>query len=140
MSDSALAFLDAHGDAPFFLWLHYSDPHADYVEHPGFAFRPEGAPAPTGAERTSNEEYHRLHGRWQLGTERMQEVLRHYDSEIAFADHHVGRVLTRLRERELYRKTLIVFTSDHDLGRPQADRAVRPQGWDAALRSRCRPG
>ena len=36
-----------------------------------------------------------------------------YDNEIAFADHHVGRLLDGLEERGLLKDTLIVFTSDH---------------------------
>lgn len=36
-----------------------------------------------------------------------------YDSEIAFVDHHVGRVLDHLQKSPLGERTAIVFTSDH---------------------------
>jgi arylsulfatase A-like enzyme len=36
-----------------------------------------------------------------------------YDSEIAFTDHHIGRLLKELRRLELYQDALIVFTADH---------------------------
>jgi len=36
-----------------------------------------------------------------------------YDGEIAFADAQVGRLLNFLKQKGLYRNTLIVFTGDH---------------------------
>jgi arylsulfatase A-like enzyme/Tfp pilus assembly protein PilF len=41
---------------------------------------------------------------------------RPYDGEIAFADEQVGRLITFLKEKELYRNTLIVLTGDHGEG------------------------
>ncbi|HVZ72666.1 MAG TPA: sulfatase-like hydrolase/transferase [Polyangia bacterium] len=34
MTDDAIAFLDAHKDRKFFLWVHYYDPHLSYEPHP----------------------------------------------------------------------------------------------------------
>jgi arylsulfatase A-like enzyme len=34
MTDDAMAFVDAHRDRRFFLWLHYYDPHLSYERHP----------------------------------------------------------------------------------------------------------
>jgi arylsulfatase A-like enzyme len=48
-----------------------------------------------------------------LAPEELAEVVRYYDSEIAFTDHHVGRVLDRLERLELLDRTLVVFTADH---------------------------
>jgi len=36
-----------------------------------------------------------------------------YDGEIAFMDHHFGRIIARLRERKVLDKTLIVIAGDH---------------------------
>lgn len=36
-----------------------------------------------------------------------------YDGEVAFADHHIGRVIDRLRELGLDERTIVVITSDH---------------------------
>lgn len=33
MTDDAIAFIDAHKDRKFFLWLHYYDPHLSYEPH-----------------------------------------------------------------------------------------------------------
>ena len=71
---------------PFFLFLHYYDPHAPY--EPPEAFRT--ARSPSGD---------------------LQDDL--YDGEIAFADQEVGKVIAYLSERKLLERTLVVFTSDH---------------------------
>jgi len=39
-----------------------------------------------------------------------------YDHEIAFTDHHIGRVIDDLKARGLYDKTVIVLTGDHGEG------------------------
>jgi arylsulfatase A-like enzyme len=39
-----------------------------------------------------------------------------YDGEVAFTDAQVGRIVDRLRERDVLDSTLIVFTSDHGEG------------------------
>jgi choline-sulfatase len=36
-----------------------------------------------------------------------------YDGEIAYADHELGRLITWLKQNQLYDRTLIVFLSDH---------------------------
>jgi arylsulfatase A-like enzyme len=33
-TDKAIAFVDAHATQRFFLWVHYYDPHYDYMAHP----------------------------------------------------------------------------------------------------------
>ena len=66
---------------PFFLWLHYVDPHSEYVPHEGFDF------GSTSRQR--------------------------YDGEVAFVDHHVGRVLEALEKSLFYDRTAIIVTSDH---------------------------
>ena len=34
ISDDGIAFLQAHGQEKFFLWMHYYDPHLNYQRHP----------------------------------------------------------------------------------------------------------
>jgi len=42
-----------------------------------------------------------------------KKAIDRYDSEIAFADHHIGRLLDWIREQQLDQNTIIVFTADH---------------------------
>ncbi len=79
ITDAGLAWLERHGDEPFFLWLHYMDPHSPY-EPPA--------------------EY-RLPGRQA------------YDSEVAYVDAQIGRLLEGYRARFPDARTLIVVVADH---------------------------
>ena len=99
ITDTGLAWIDRGerpGDAPFFLFLHYMDPHDPFrdPERPGKGY-----------------------ARVQLGNPDPEKYLeafqRSYNYEIEYMDTHVGRLLDGLRERDLYEDTLIVFTADH---------------------------
>lgn len=74
-------------DRPFFFWFHYMDPHAPY-------------------------RYHRAFNPWRKTMRELEErdeTIARYDSEVAFADHHIGRLLEALPKSE----TFVVFTADH---------------------------
>ncbi len=60
---------------------------------------------------------------------------RPYDGEIAFADSQVGRLLSFLKEKHLYGRTLIVLTGDH--GESLGEHGEKNHGffiYDATLR------
>jgi arylsulfatase A-like enzyme len=83
LSDAAIELLESEvmKQRRFFLWLHYLDPHAEYVAHDGFDF-----------------------GR---------DARARYDGEVAFVDHHVGRVLDALEKSGFSARTAVIVTSDH---------------------------
>jgi arylsulfatase A-like enzyme len=94
VSDAALAWLDGGAREPFFLFLNYFDPHAPYLPPPEWAvsFLPQGLrPDPLSAAQAPAL----------------------YDAEILYMDHELGRVLSWLRERGVFERTLVVVTSDH---------------------------
>jgi arylsulfatase A-like enzyme len=103
---------------PFFLYLHYLDPHAPYRppswhERRFARSRPErrwvrrGDPGPLF--RTLYE--------GEPGGEIDRGELRHlgnlYDEEILFFDRQLAHLLTELRDRELLERTVLVLLSDH---------------------------
>ncbi|HYH47123.1 MAG TPA: sulfatase [Thermoanaerobaculia bacterium] len=92
LTDTALGWLREHRARerrPFLLWVHYVEPHAPYRLHERFAGRLGIAPA--AANRGDR-----------------------YDSEIAFVDEQVGRLLAVIGEDpRLAANTLVVFTADH---------------------------
>jgi arylsulfatase A-like enzyme len=94
-TDKALRWLDGgrRTDEPFFLFVHYFDPHAPYVP-PGEVsgrFATEGAGA-------------------------LQAQIDAYDGEIAYADREIGRLLDHLQLSGLAGSTLVVVTADHGEG------------------------
>jgi choline-sulfatase len=80
-------------DSPFFLFVHYFDPHAPYAPPASAAalFEPQGEGL-AAAEVAA------------------------YDAEIAFTDAAIGRLLDALDELGLAAHTLVVVTADHGEG------------------------
>ena len=107
----ALEFADWAGSAPFFLWLHYFDPHFYYVEHPEHAFG--GSQGYAGPIRTGLEFARLLEMRSELTAEDLAELRRLYDSEIAFTDGWIGELFDGLCARGLWERTLVIVTGDH---------------------------
>jgi arylsulfatase A-like enzyme len=92
LTDAALAWLARRRQAsrPFLLWVHYVEPHAPYRLH-------EEMVRPLGIAR---------HGE--------PSRVDRYDTEIAFADAQLGRLLAAFeRDPELKANTLFVFAGDH---------------------------
>ncbi len=110
VTDTASALLDAHHEKLFFLMTHYFDPHYAYIEHEDFRF---GDPIYAGPVK-SGMDYVELRDMASSLTEAdLDQVRALYDSEIAFTDLHVGRLLEKLKDLGLYDDALIVLTSDH---------------------------
>ncbi len=119
----AVAWLEARDpDAPFFLLVHYFDPHFQYHRHPEHAFG-EAYDGPLARMTESMKRMRRFAAGGRYTARDRQFLLDLYDSEIAFTDVQVGRLLDALRELDLYDDALIVFTADH--GEAFAERADR---------------
>lgn len=98
VNDAVLAWLDRLNPAerePFFLFVNYVDPHDPYFRHPydGWALGAVDGKAPALRVR--------------------EEMAALYDGEVAFLDHHLGRLFAHLRRLGLYERSVIVVTSDH---------------------------
>lgn len=80
---------------PFFLYLHYMDPHDPYFVHPyngeGYARVANPNPPADVADK-----YRKL-----------------YDGEITYLDGEIGKLIDDLKKRGIYDKTMIVLTADH---------------------------
>jgi arylsulfatase A-like enzyme len=109
---SALAFVRQHQREPFFLFVHYFDPHYNYLDHPEFPFTattpPYDGPVHSGMVYTDLEALAP-----ELGPRDRDYLLALYDSEIAFTDRAIGDLLAGLEKLGLTEDTLIVFTADH---------------------------
>lgn len=121
----AVALLDelSAGDAPFFLFVHYFDPHYDYQRHPEFGFAPERAGRLDGSERLVS-----LRRIPDLSDEEVGLLRDLYDEEIRFTDAGIGELLGRLEQRGLDVSTVVVATADHG-------EAFLEHGWLGHTRS-----
>jgi arylsulfatase A-like enzyme len=81
--------------APFFLYLHYLDPHDPYDPPEGFR---DLFPEPLKKYRYQGK---------------MRQYVDRYDGEIRYLDSQVGKLFEYLKEKKLYENTVIVIVSDH---------------------------
>ena len=99
VSEKAVRWLEERARAadadPFFLFLHYFDPHLPYVDHEAGVNRGAAGAQDAPDPQDPGAEFGR------------------YRSEIAFTDRHVGSVLDALERSGLAERTAVVFFSDH---------------------------
>ncbi len=105
-------------DVPFFLYLHYMEPHGPYrppaIHQPRFLrpyeghdFVAMGNPNPIARMLYDDGEEVEISGR------DLEHLVDLYDEEIAFFDQQLGALLARLDERGLLDELLVVVASDH---------------------------
>jgi len=95
----ALGWLNQHSaKRPFFMWVHYFDPHSPYLWRETYGF-----PKANGNKSSRVD--------WRSSS--IRERIKNYDSEIGYADHHIGRLLEAIDRNGLRESTLVVLTSDH---------------------------
>ena len=107
-------------DRPFFLYVHYFDPHCRY--QPPAEYHQMYWPPPPGlatGRTISLEQFNKMHEcfqlRWGSGEPVLNEdyYLAEYDAELRHVDHVAGLFLERLKTAGVYDKSLIVLLSDH---------------------------
>lgn len=104
---------------PWFLWVHYLDPHAPYIPPREFQARFQNDALFDGTIQVpvTNRRKQELAGigKGQVidGETRLAFYVARYDAEISYVDHEIGKLLAGLGEKKLLGDTLTAFTSDH---------------------------
>jgi arylsulfatase A-like enzyme len=115
-TDAALAWLDRKRERPFFMLVHYFDPHLVYDPPQPFRERfadPQDRQSTDILFGTRREMIALRSGAIDLPRDLMGRLERLYNAEIAYMDSQVGRLLDGLRERGLDERTVVVICSDH---------------------------
>jgi arylsulfatase A-like enzyme len=99
-----------HHKDPFFLWLHFYDPHNPYDLVA--AFPPKFEPSPELSRLTGRILKDAPESSWQIpGFSEWNRAL--YQSEVQAVDRAIGKFVETLKEVGLYDRSLIIFSSDH---------------------------
>ena len=120
ITEAAIENLQRFADAgePFFMWLHYVNPHRPYTPpsrydsrfmndaHFDESVRLSRTPGYVGGIRP---------GVYVEGEHRLAYYVAQYDGEIAYADDEIGAVLDVLQSPVL-ENTLVILTADHGEG------------------------
>lgn len=106
-------------DKPWFLWVHYLDPHFPYSPPAEYRDRFQEDEYFDRETRVPITDRHQQElagiGKGQVldGEDRLGFYVARYDAEIAYVDHQIGELLGALAGRRLMNDTLTAFTSDH---------------------------
>lgn len=118
VADRAIELVERFGDEPFFLFVNFFDPHAPYRPPPPF----DRGLAPADHREVALALFEHL----EAGDaprpvaelpERERALLAAlragYDAEIAYMDHHLGRLLAAIEASPRADETLVAITGDH---------------------------
>lgn len=116
----AVKWLEQKREKPFFLYLHFIDPHAPYTPPKEFdLFTSDkkkstkmdirNIPSPSGFKLISK--YALADGQYDLNY-----YLSKYDGEILYTDDLIRKLFNKLAQLKLTKKTLVILTSDHGEG------------------------
>lgn len=103
-----LAYMRRRQADPFFLWLHFMDPHTPY--DPPARFRQGETPWPQFPPDSATLD---IDAEDQLTDEEKRAAQSLYEAEIQYVDDCVGRLLSELRRLGLEEETLVCLSSDH---------------------------
>ena len=110
---------------PFFMWLHYVNPHVPYTPPSGF-----DAAYLDDIHFDENVRLPRTPGYgvggispnvYVEGENRLAYYVAQYDGEVLFADEEIGKVLEVVRSEPELSNTVIVLTADHGEGLGEQD-------------------
>lgn len=115
--ERAEAWIDRREPGPFFLWVHFLDPHAPYGDRDGastsltldlMALQGDASLDPpfssVGRLRA---------GEFRPGSAERVRLRALYREDVAYADHEIERLLDGLATRGLENDTVVLLTADH---------------------------
>ncbi len=116
VTDRAIEWLRQERSTPFFLFVHYFDPHINYEPPPPFdQMFDTGYEGPAQGTFGWLSQYIKgLHHRpKRIDPADLDHVTALYDGEIRYTDIHLGRLFDAIETHVGLDNCLVVFTSDH---------------------------
>ncbi len=113
LTDRAISWIEAQeGDEPFFLYLHYMDPHSPYVA-PEPQYSKYAAGYTGSLTGLHNEVVPFQKGEREPTAADVQHLRDLYDAEVEYWDLQFGRLMRHLVSSGIDDNTIVVVTGDH---------------------------
>jgi len=112
VTKNALKWISANKESPFFLFLHYFDPHFDYKPPPPYNkfFDPYYRGEIVGS---LGYLYKYSDPRNKINPADLNHLISLYDGEILYTDKGIEYLIRGLQAQNLLERTMIIITSDH---------------------------
>jgi len=114
-TDAALRWASSLSDEPFFLVVHYFDPHLTYdAPEPYDSMFETGTAEPIARGFGSAGDVHQIRrGVLPLGPGQRTSLVARYDGELRYTDDQFGRLRNGLEALGLWNDSLVVVVADH---------------------------
>ena len=109
----ATAWLRQNREAPFFLWIHYVDPHYPFDPPAGYRPAVDNLTAERLTYLSSYNEEDVYTGRARLRPEDKAAIIELYDGEIAYTDVYFGQLLDTFDALGLRENSVVILSADH---------------------------
>jgi arylsulfatase A-like enzyme len=107
LNKRVLNFLDRNTQTPFFLYIHYMDPHRPYFCQPEAIW---------GRSESTYEDV-------MLKAKR-EEYLECYKREVEYVERSIAKLIKHMKASGMYEKSVIILTADH------GEEFMEHGGWD----------
>jgi arylsulfatase A-like enzyme len=109
VEQSAMSFIE-ETEAPFFLWIHYMDPHTPYVPAPRYI-------RDVSSDLLGTHRMLRAHTRtglgWDVGEQTLSDLRMLYQAAVRQVDASIGRLLETLSSTGIDDETAVIVAGDH---------------------------
>ena len=114
--EPVLDWVEGKANEPFFLYVHYVQPHQPYDVAPK-RFYLGLDPHYDGEFRGSRQVMRQLyHGRLKVDADDVEHIRGLYHGNLRYADWAVGELVAALRESGILERSILVLTADHGEG------------------------
>jgi arylsulfatase A-like enzyme len=108
LTEEVIHHLKNSSKEPFFLWTHYMDVHSPYIPPQGF--KKYSSLKIVNIDRCLREV---TVGKRTLTPQLVEQAQILYDQEVRYVDHCIGKLVSFLKQNNIYDDTTIIITSDH---------------------------
>jgi arylsulfatase A-like enzyme len=120
INELAESFIDQSNDDPFFLFVHYFDAHYDHLPQSinsqlAKLFDPSYSGDFDGSNWYFDSRVMDLSPPYarHISERDLNHVIANYDAEINWVDHHIGKIIEKLKEKGVWDNTIIMIVADH---------------------------
>jgi arylsulfatase A-like enzyme len=111
ITNEAMDWLNKNHKSSFFLWIHYTDPHIPY--HPPTKYLKNLTYKGKFKDKNVLDFGKIRSGSYNITADDRVYIESLYNGEIKFTDDQLSKVIYKLKELDIFDKSLIILTSDH---------------------------
>ena len=113
-TDKALEFMESRKKEPFALFLSWNPPHPPFEKIPEKYYDLYRDLEPDYSPNVEGDRFDNQTGEPGVKSRKeLDEAIRYYYAAVTGLDEQFGRIITWLKENELYDQTIVLLTADH---------------------------